>query len=74
MPKFHPSTFQYLKPTDAQVQTMGAVREAFGVFVTFLDEQLPDGADKTYVLRHIREAAMWANVTITRDADGAPRA
>jgi hypothetical protein len=34
---------------------------------------LPDGADKTYVLRRIRETAMWINIAITREDDGSPR-
>jgi hypothetical protein len=69
----HISTFEYLKPTDKQLNDMGAMREAFAVFVKFVENSLPDGADKTYVIRHLREAAMWANVSITREADGTPR-
>ena len=38
-----------------------------------LQALLPDGADKTYVLRKLRELAMWNNVAITREPDGTPR-
>jgi hypothetical protein len=68
----HASTFDYLKPTDEQVATMQVVREAAKVYADVL-AQLPDGPDKTYALRKHREVAMWANIAITRNADGTPR-
>jgi hypothetical protein len=70
----HPSTFEYLKPTDAQIATMAAVRLASAEYAAILEANLPDGPDKTFVLRAHRANAMWANVAITRQADGAPRA
>lgn len=73
MPKLHDSTFEYLKPTDEQVKAMGVVRAAAAEYARVLDEMLPDGPDKTFVLRAHRSNAMWANVAITREADGAPR-
>jgi hypothetical protein len=69
----HDSTFLYLKPTDRQVQDMDFVREAFKNMSKVLEQHLPDGPDKTYVIRHLRETAMWAHVAITRHQDGAPR-
>jgi hypothetical protein len=33
---------------------------------------LPPEPDKTYVLRQLRDRAMWANVAITRQPDGTP--
>jgi hypothetical protein len=69
----HSSTFDYLKPTDDQLQVMANVRAEFRLLVESLDHSLPDGPDKTYVIRKLRECAMWANVAITRNADGAPR-
>ena len=69
----HPTTFEYLKPTDDQINTMGAVREAFRTFVSTIETWLPEGPDKTYVLRQIRDCAMWANISITRNPDGSPR-
>ncbi len=67
------STFEYLKPTDAQLETMARVRAAAKVFSDCLEAELPDGADKTYVLRSHRTNAMWCNVAITRQTDGSAR-
>ena len=47
--------------------------EAAAVYAGALDKELPDGPDKTYVLRAHRSNAMWCNVAITRHPDGAPR-
>lgn len=70
----HSSTFEYLKPTDKQIATMAGAREASRKYAEYLDSILSDGADKTYILRRVRETAMWINVAITREADGTPRA
>lgn len=69
----HESTFEYLKPTEAEVQKMAVVRRAAKDFCDVLEEMLPNGPDKTFVIRAHRSNAMWANVAITREADGAPR-
>jgi hypothetical protein len=69
----HKTTFEYLKPTDAQISAMAVVRAAAAEFARVLDEMLPDGPDKTFTLRAHRSNAMWANVAITREANGAPR-
>ena len=69
----HPSTFDYLKPTDGQMKVMEDARAAAKVYGLALIELLPEGPDKTYTLRKLREVAMWANVAITRQSDGAPR-
>lgn len=69
----HGSTFKYLKPTDKQIAVMDEVRYRFDDIAQVLQTALPDGPDKTYVLRLIRTAAMWAHVAITREQDGSPR-
>jgi hypothetical protein len=69
----HPSTFEYLKPTDAQMEAMSVCRQAAQAYAECLMDLLPDGPDKTYALRKVREIAMWANVAITRNADGSAR-
>ena len=71
--KLHPSTFEYLKPSDTQVQDMKIVREAAAQYCSILETILPDGPDKTFVIRAHRSNAMWANVAITRLPDGTPR-
>lgn len=53
---------------------MAALRHAAADYAMILDQILPDGPDKTFVLRAHRSNAMWANVAITREADGTPRA
>lgn len=74
VPQLDPSTFEYLKPTEAQLSQMQRTRVAFASMAALLDITLPPGADKTYIFRQLRTLAMWANVCITRHADGAPRA
>jgi hypothetical protein len=68
----HPSTHQYLKPTDEQLDAMDEHRQAAAAYQEAL-EKLPDGPDKTFAIRNHRTTAMWANVTITRNPDGTPR-
>lgn len=69
----HPSTYEYLKPTDEQISAMARVREAARVYGEVLAKELPDGPDKTFVIRNHRSNAMWVNVAITRHPDGTPR-
>lgn len=69
----HASTFDYLKPTDAQMEVMRQLREAAKVYADKLETLLPMCADKVCCLRKLREVAMWANVAVTRYADGSPR-
>jgi len=69
----HPDTFEYLKPTSEQMDQMADLRMRAQHYATALDQALPDGPDKTFILRKLREVAMWVNVTITRQADGSPR-
>jgi hypothetical protein len=68
-----PSTFDYLKPTDAQMDAMVHAREAARVYADALYRLLPEGPDKTYVERKLREVSMWAMIAITRQPDGSPR-
>ena len=67
------STFEYLKPTDSQLAKMAVVRAAASDYEANLTDNIPDGPDKTYLLRKLREVAMWANIAITRNPDGSPR-
>jgi len=69
----HESTFAYLQPTETQVATMSTLRMGAAQYAALLDQLLPDGPDKTYILRRVRETAMWVNVAVTREADGTPR-
>jgi hypothetical protein len=69
----HSSTYEYLKPTDDQIEAMAKVRSAAKTYGDALDALLPEGPDKTFIVRAHRSNAMWANVAITRLPDGTPR-
>lgn len=69
----HPSTYEYLNPTDQQKATMAMLREAAKVYGDTLEKLLPEGPDKTSVIRAHRSNAMWVNVAVTRLPDGTPR-
>lgn len=69
----HPSTFEYLKPTDDQMASMSHARSAFAELAGRLEEIIPNGPDKTFIMRGLRTIAMWTNVALTRQADGSPR-
>jgi hypothetical protein len=69
----HSSTYEYLKPTDDQIELMTKLRDAAKVYGDILEAALPEGPDKTFVIRMHRSNAMWVNVAITRLPDGTPR-
>ena len=69
----HDSTYEFLKPTDAQIERMAQVRAAAKAYGEVLEQMLPDGPDKDHAIRGHRQNAMWANIVITRHADGRPR-
>ena len=71
--KMHDSTYEYLKPTENQLASMSTVRQAAKIYNDVLEDNIPDGPDKTFVIRNHRSNAMWANVAITRLPDGTPR-
>lgn len=70
----HESTFSDLMPTGAQAQTMASAREAYRVCAAAVATLLPDGPDKDHAIRMLRGSSMWANIAITREADGSLRA
>jgi len=69
----HSSTFEYLKPATDQAEAMGNARAAASEYARAIDALVPEGPDKTYIMRKLREIAMWVNVSITRLPDGTPR-
>lgn len=69
----HSTTFEYLKPNDDQLAQMSVAREAAKAYADVLTDVIPDGPDKTYLMRQLREVGMWANIAITRNPDGSPR-
>lgn len=69
----HASTFDYVLPTEEQQQHAAVMRKAAADYASAILEHVPEGPDRTYMLRQHREVAMWAIVAITRNADGSPR-
>lgn len=69
----HPLTYEHLQPTTEQLAQMAHVRAAAKAFSDVLDHILPEGPDKTFIIRAHRANVMWANVSITRHPDGTPR-
>lgn len=67
------TTFEYLKPTEQQLKIMEYARQQVAICAEGLNNLIPDGPDKTYLIRKLREVGMWANVAITRNPDGSPR-
>jgi hypothetical protein len=70
----HSTTYEYLTPTMTQISIMNDLRQAAKAYGDVLEQTLPEGPDKTYIIRRHRETAMWVNVCVTRNADGSPRA
>ena len=69
----HETGFGYLNPTDEQKDKMLEARNAAADYAAVIQAVMPDGPDRTYALRQLRTVAMWVNVGITRQPDGAPR-
>ena len=69
----HPATFDYHTPTHQQLADMGDARVAAASYARPIEALVPEGPDKTFVMRRLREVAMWVNVAITRLPDGTPR-
>ena len=69
----HKSTFEYLEPTLDQKASMQIMRDAAKAYAHTIEQLLPEGPDKTFIIRNIRQTAMWCNVTLTRHPDGSPR-
>lgn len=70
----HETTFEYLKPSDEQISTMGDLREAFAELVEKIEAKVPESRYRSLAVTALEEAAMWVNKAITRHGDGKPRA
>lgn len=69
----HPTTFSYLSPNDKQIAAMEEMRAAAKAYNDKIEALVPDGPDRTYLIRKFREVAAWVNVALTRQPDGSPR-
>lgn len=72
----HSVAFTHRPPAAVPAQhlsTTEAVSAAFATLAASLETLIPEGPDKTYMMRHLRETAMWATTAVTRNPDGSPR-
>lgn len=69
----HETTFGYIRPSTTLSSKMEFCRVAAATYAKVLEQHVPEGPDKTYLLRKLREVSMWANVAISRQPDGTPR-
>ena len=56
--------FRYHAPKDDQPARYEALRAGALAFARLIEEHVPDGADKSAAIRHVREAVMTANAAI----------
>jgi hypothetical protein len=52
---------------------MDELRGGAAQYAKLIEIGVPEGPDKTFILRSLRTVAMWVNVAITREDNGAPR-
>lgn len=71
--QLHPDTFEFVPPTDKQLDKARPMRRAIRECAEQINELCPDGADKTYALRQLRAVYHWAYTAITREQDGSPK-
>ena len=67
------SMFEHLKPTNKQKEIMDVLRKEAANYANILNTLLPEGPDKSFIIRQLRTVAMWASVCVTRHSNGAPR-
>ena len=73
MMDLHRDAFNSVAPSDAQSLAMQKVRAGAREFFEVLERVVPDGPDKTHLVRRLMEVVMWANRAIMHRPDGAPR-
>lgn len=59
-------TFDYVKPTDEQIEIMQKYRNAFAELHKLVEE-LEHSRGRSIALTKIEEAAMWVNKSITKN-------
>jgi hypothetical protein len=69
----HETTFEFLRPTDAQAARITRLQNAAKAYCGVLEAEIDDGADKTFVIRSHRSTALWATIAVMRHPDGTPR-
>jgi len=59
--------FQYIKPTDEQVELMATFRDKFEALAVELKEQVPASRGLSLSITKLEEAAFWLNKGITQN-------
>lgn len=64
--------FQYHQPTAVQVAKYSELRNLAKAFAELFDKSVPDCADKTAAMRHLRETVMAMNLAIACNTEERP--
>lgn len=59
--------FNYHPPTPERAEKHETVRKLLRQVAGYLNENLPEGREKSLVVTHLEEAMFWANAAIARD-------
>ena len=54
-------TFQYVKPTDEEVELMNQFREKFEELYNDIQDCVPESRNRSLALTKLEESAMWLN-------------
>lgn len=60
-------TYQYLKPTEEQIETMQSFRDKFEDLHKEIEEKLPHSRGRSSCLTKLEEANFWLNKGITHN-------
>ena len=58
------NVFTYHPPTPNQIPKYDEIRKAAKIFAKVIQDQVPEGPDKSVVMRKLREAVMTANAAV----------
>jgi hypothetical protein len=58
--------FTYHAPTEDQVEKYQMIRNIAHSYATYLNEECPDGREKTLAMTKLEEVVFWANAAIAR--------
>jgi hypothetical protein len=59
--------------SDDRQATLQALQEAAHEYVSHIIELVPEGADKTYLMRKFHEVTMWVQVAVSREVHAEKR-
>lgn len=60
-------SFQYIKPTEEQIELMQGFRDQFEALTTELKEKVPASRGLSLAITKLEEAAFWLNKGITHN-------